>query len=121
MKKLNIYEVVTNKIIEQLEKGEIPWQKPWDSIYGMPCNMISKKPYRGINTLLLGCLGYESPFFMTFKQVNSLGGSIKKGRIGIFADTGLGKTLIQITIAENIIRHTNKRVLILTPLALAFF
>ncbi len=46
--------------------------------------------------------------------------AIKKGRIGVFADTGLGKTLIQIGIAENIIRHTNKRVLILTPLAVAF-
>lgn len=43
-----------------------------------------------------------------------------KGRIGMFADTGLGKTLLQISIAENVIRHTNKRVLILTPLAVAF-
>jgi hypothetical protein len=46
--------------------------------------------------------------------------AVKKGRIGIFADTGLGKTLIQLAIAENVIRHTNKRVLILTPLAVAF-
>lgn len=46
--------------------------------------------------------------------------SILKGRIGVFADTGLGKTLIQISIANNIIRHTNKKVLILTPLAVAF-
>lgn len=46
--------------------------------------------------------------------------SVQKGRIGIFADTGLGKTLLQIAIAENIVRHTNKRVLILTPLAVAF-
>lgn len=46
--------------------------------------------------------------------------ALKKGRIGIFADTGLGKTRIQVTIAENIIRKTNKRVLILTPLAVAF-
>ncbi len=46
--------------------------------------------------------------------------SIKKGRIGVFADTGLGKTLIQLSIAENIIRKTNKKVLILTPLAVAF-
>lgn len=46
--------------------------------------------------------------------------AVQKGRIGIFADTGLGKTLIQIAIAENIIRKTNKRVLILTPLAVAF-
>ena len=46
--------------------------------------------------------------------------AIVKGRIGMFADTGLGKTLMQIVIAENIIRKTNKRVLILTPLAVAF-
>ena len=46
--------------------------------------------------------------------------AVRKGRIGVFADTGLGKTLIQISIAESIIRHTNKRVLILTPLAVAF-
>ncbi|MEN9589051.1 MAG: Flavobacterium phage vB FspS hattifnatt9 [Pseudomonadota bacterium] len=46
--------------------------------------------------------------------------AVQKGRIGIFADTGLGKTLIQLSIAENVVRHTNKRVLILTPLAVAF-
>lgn len=46
--------------------------------------------------------------------------AVKKGRIGVFADTGLGKTLIQLSIAENIVRGTNKRVLILTPLAVAF-
>ena len=43
-----------------------------------------------------------------------------KGRMAIFADTGLGKTLIQLSIAENIVRHTNGKVLILTPLAVAF-
>lgn len=46
--------------------------------------------------------------------------AVRKGRIGMFADTGLGKTLMQLVIAENVIRHTNKRVLILTPLAVAF-
>ena len=46
--------------------------------------------------------------------------AIRKGRIAIFADTGLGKTLIQLSIAKNIINHTNKKVLILTPLAVAF-
>lgn len=46
--------------------------------------------------------------------------SVRKGRIGVFADTGLGKTLIQLSIAKNIIQHTNKKVLILTPLAVAF-
>jgi hypothetical protein len=46
--------------------------------------------------------------------------SVLKGRIGIFADTGLGKTLIQLAIANNIILTKNKPVLILTPLAVAF-
>lgn len=46
--------------------------------------------------------------------------SVEKGRIGVFADTGLGKTLIQLSIANNVIRHTNKKVLILTPLAVSF-
>lgn len=46
--------------------------------------------------------------------------AVRKGRIGIFADTGLGKTLLQLAIAQNIVLQTNKRVLILTPLAVAF-
>ena len=53
-------------------------------------------------------------------QRNIIEKAVRKGRIGMFADTGLGKTLMQVAIAENIIRHTNKRVLILTPLAVAF-
>ena len=44
----------------------------------------------------------------------------EKGRIAIFADTGLGKTLIQLSIAKNIVNHTGGKVLILTPLAVAF-
>lgn len=44
----------------------------------------------------------------------------KKGRCAVFLDTGLGKTLIELTIAQNYVNHTNKRVLIITPLAVAF-
>lgn len=46
--------------------------------------------------------------------------TVRKGRMGIFADTGLGKTLIQLSIAQNIVEDKNKNVLILTPLAVAF-
>jgi len=46
--------------------------------------------------------------------------SIKKGRCADFLDTGLGKTIIELTTATNYVRHTNKPVLILTPLAVAF-
>ena len=46
--------------------------------------------------------------------------ALKKGRAAIFVDTGLGKTIMQLAIAENIVRKTNGKVLILTPLAVAF-
>lgn len=46
--------------------------------------------------------------------------AVLSGRLGMFLDTGLGKTLVQLAVAENIIRKTNKRVLILTPLAVSF-
>ncbi|QHB40607.1 helicase [Flavobacterium phage vB_FspS_snusmum6-1] len=46
--------------------------------------------------------------------------AVEKGRVAVFLDTGLGKTLVQLSIAKNIVNHTNKKVLILTPLAVAF-
>jgi hypothetical protein len=71
----------------------------------------------------LGSFGFE-PVWMPDSafdfQKHIITKAIRKGRIGMFADTGLGKTLMQVVIAENIIRKTNKRVLILTPLAVAF-
>lgn len=52
---LNIYESVTNRILEQLESGVIPWRKEWKASAGsgLPSNYTSKKAYRGINVLLL--------------------------------------------------------------------
>jgi hypothetical protein len=71
----------------------------------------------------LGEFGFEPNFIpdMAFDfQREIITRAVKKGRIAVFADTGLGKTLIQLSIAQNIVNHTNKRVLILTPLAVAF-
>jgi superfamily II DNA or RNA helicase len=71
----------------------------------------------------IGDFGFKANYIpdMAFDfQAHIIEKSIRKGRIGVFADTGLGKTLIQISIAKNIINHTNKKVLILTPLAVAF-
>ncbi len=45
----------------------------------MPRNYVSQKPYRGINVFLLLALSYESPLWLTFRQVSQLGGSVKKG------------------------------------------
>jgi len=60
------------------------------------------------------------PDYLFDFQVHATEWMIRKGRGACFLDTGLGKTAIQLVIAENIIRKTNKRVLILTPLAVSF-
>jgi hypothetical protein len=71
----------------------------------------------------IGKFGFNPTFFpdIAFDFQNyAIEKSVTKGRIGVFFDTGLGKTLIQLSIAYNVVRHTNKRILILTPLAVAF-
>lgn len=71
----------------------------------------------------LGEYGFEPNYYPDIAfdfQKYIIEKAVKKGRIAVFADTGLGKTLIQLSIANNIIKHTNKPVLILTPLAVAF-
>ena len=75
---MNIYEKVTARIIEILETGTIPWKKPWISSYG-PRNLISKKPYRGINSFLLNCSPYGSPYWLTYRQAAEKGGQVRKG------------------------------------------
>jgi len=76
--KTDIFEMVTNKIINLLEAGTIPWKKPWTG-GGLPRNLLTKKAYRGINILLLNSLGYSQNYFLTFDQVKALGGSVIKG------------------------------------------
>lgn len=77
----DVYAIVTNRIIEYLEQGIIPWRQPWTEA-GHPMNLISKKNYRGINVWLLNSLHYEQNYFLSFKQVKELGGRIKKGERG---------------------------------------
>lgn len=75
---MNVYEIVTEKIVAQLETGVVPWRKPWVAA-GAPRNLISRKEYRGINIFLLGASKYVSPYWLTFKQAKDLGGSVRKG------------------------------------------
>ncbi len=74
---MDVYQIVTEKIINLLEKGVVPWRKPWSSA-GLPSNLVSKKPYRGINHFLLSALKYVSPFWLTMRQANQLGGHVRK-------------------------------------------
>jgi antirestriction protein ArdC len=78
---MNVYEIVTDKIINLLEQEIVPWRRPW-SAAGLPRNLVSKKTYRGINLFLLSATKYASPYWLTFKQANQLGGSVRKGEHG---------------------------------------
>ena len=78
-----IYEQVNERIISLLEKGVAPWRKPWKSgKIEIAKNMISKKPYRGCNFFITNSMGYTSPLWGTFKQIQSKGGNVKKGEKG---------------------------------------
>jgi antirestriction protein ArdC len=73
------YERITERIVSLLEQGTVPWHKPWHVQTGLPRNLITQKPYRGINPFLLMAMGYESPNWLTFRQAVQLGGNVKKG------------------------------------------
>jgi antirestriction protein ArdC len=75
----NIYEQINQRIITLLTQGTVPWQKPWKARTGLPRNLVSQKPYRGINVFLLLAMSYESPFWLTFRQALQLGGTVRKG------------------------------------------
>jgi len=66
---MDVYAIVTEKIINLLEQGMVPWRRPWTST-GLPRNLVSKKPYRGINHFLLSAAKYVSPFWLTMRQAN---------------------------------------------------
>lgn len=76
------YREITDKIVSLLEDGTVPWHKPWSVPGGEPQNLISRKPYRGINPFLLNLEPYASPFWLTFKQAKKLGGHVRKGEKG---------------------------------------
>lgn len=89
---MNVYEIITERILAEIDKGTLPWHKPWKSELGEEsANLVSKKGYRGINRFLLAHLPYERPYFLSYKQATDLGGNVKKGEKGtpiIFWKTG---------------------------------
>lgn len=71
----NVYQMVTDRIIEEMQKGVIPWEKPWTGVRAGAFNRVSKRPYSLLNQMLLKHTGE----YATFKQWSELGGKIKKG------------------------------------------
>lgn len=79
----NIYQIVTDRIVEQMSQGIIPWQKPWTYAGGKDCdlrqcaiNYTTRKPYSMLNQWLLG---FRPGEYLTYKQATALGGKVKKG------------------------------------------
>lgn len=81
----DVYQEVTDKIIQTMEEGTVPWRNP---VMGMdrianPRSLATGKPYRGINVFLLAMQamrsGYRSGYWLTFRQAAQMGGHVKKG------------------------------------------
>lgn len=75
----SVYDQITERITSLLAQGTVPWHKPWNAQTSLPRNLISKRPYRGINVFLLLSMHYESPFWLTYRQATELGGNVRKG------------------------------------------
>lgn len=72
---INIYQMVTDRIISELEQGVIPWEKPWTGKGDGAWNRVTGKPYSFLNQMLLGKPGE----YLTFKQCTEAGGKVRKG------------------------------------------
>src|SRR5690349_11214550 len=79
--RVDVYQQVTDRVIEALEAGTAPWRQPWNVDHGMPLSLSTRKPYRGVNVLLLGLAaqtkGYSSPWWGTYKRIVELGGKVR--------------------------------------------
>lgn len=75
--KLDIYQLITDRIIALLESGAVPWRKPWTSGIA-PQNLVSHRPYAGVNAFLLNATGYAYPYWLTFKQALALGANVRR-------------------------------------------
>jgi antirestriction protein ArdC len=77
-----IYDQVTQRMIAALERGTVPWRKPWHVDVGQPRSMTTGQPYRGVNVFLLALTaehGYSSPFWGTYRQISEHGGQVRCG------------------------------------------
>ena len=77
-----IHKIVTDRMIAALQRGTVPWRKPWQAATGQPRSMSTGQPYRGINPFLLGLTaaeeGYPSPYWGTYRQISELGGQVRR-------------------------------------------
>lgn len=83
----DIYQAITDRILESLEQGNLPWVgQPWDASRRtslIPCNAVSGRQYSGINVPLLWDMAYKRKYsqdrWLTFRQAKEAGGTVRKG------------------------------------------
>ena len=76
---MNIYETVTARIAEALDRGVVPWRKPWNSSISVPVNVMNGRPYRGVNLFLLSMARYSDHRWLTYRQALQKGGTVRRG------------------------------------------
>lgn len=83
--KVDTYQRITDLVIEQLEKGQIMWQKGWNEM-GFPRNMVTSRIYQGFNAFFLNFITiyrqYRTSYFLTYKQALMAGGTVRRGEKG---------------------------------------
>lgn len=83
--KPDTYTRITEQVLKLIERGTVPWRKPWKA-GSAPSSISTNKLYRGINSFVLSCTaevcGYESPYWGTYKKISELGGQVRKGEKG---------------------------------------
>lgn len=75
MASTKVYEMVTERIVKELEQGIIPWQKPWSGCKGGAFNYKSGRTYCLMNQFIL----LHRDGYLTFNQCKAMGGKVKKG------------------------------------------
>jgi antirestriction protein ArdC len=83
----DLYTEVSCRIIAELDRGALPWIRPWSHTPGqnVPQNAVTNRPYSGCNVVLLWLArgrGWPTPRFLTFKQAQEAGGNVRKGEHG---------------------------------------
>lgn len=79
MAKISVYEIVTNRVLEAMEQGNLIWRKPWNGSDSMPYNASSGRRYSGGNMFFLSMMPYDNLGFVTFNQMKAAKATIKSG------------------------------------------
>lgn len=76
----NLYESITSRLLSEMEKGVLPWRRPWEQgrmTIQVPMNAKTRKPYQGINVLLLWLQARSSPYWATKNTWAEIGATVK--------------------------------------------